>query len=158
MVWQTACDMLCDQLHNIFWVWQKSSCSLNTAVFFVLDAVGSAQRKTGCSCPVKSRYVEAGMVFKWICTERPNLNLKQNVISSLWDVYDKVKSYCACKESFHPSSPLRQHLSGSGWSCRAVLQQHSARRSRWCGARHECLLSLLYRPASDCKSATEKEK
>lgn len=42
----------------------------------VLDAAGSAQRNTGCSCPVKSRYVEAGIVFKWICPEREKSKCK----------------------------------------------------------------------------------
>lgn len=62
----TVHDMLCDQLHNIFFcfLFGNSSCSSSLCNAFVTDKAGRAQRNTGCSCPVRSRYVEAGIVFK----------------------------------------------------------------------------------------------
>lgn len=60
VVWQQPVT----HLHNIFSLAKAHEVwILNN---FCPGETGSAQRNTGCSCPVNSRYVEAGIVFRWI--------------------------------------------------------------------------------------------
>lgn len=53
-------------------------------------------------------------------------------------------------------SPLQLHLSGSGLSFHAVWLQHFVHLSQWFGARHECLLSLLYHLSLNYRSVINK--
>lgn len=104
-------------------MWQHSICILsllkrswNLLKIYFLSLC--AQRKTGCSCPVRSRYVEAGIVFKWICPKRENVRLHCWGLNITFIFYILVHNF---NTSHLPNSVCQCLDNLLVWSCNNAL-------------------------------------